>query len=396
MIIFVMGVSASGKTTVGKLLASELKVPFFDADDFHPEANLKKMASGKALNDEDRKGWLSTLNALAKKEAKAIITCSALKESYRNILKEDLDKAVHFVYLKGSYELIYDRMIEREGHMMPVSLLQSQFDALEEPSAAITVSIELSPQEITEKIMSELSPKSDFGLIGLGVMGKSLCRNLINNEVKLAMYNRHIDGVEERVAANFKEEYALDSAAAFDDLRQFVEALNTPRKIMLMVSAGPAIDHIVQDLIPLLDAGDIIIDGGNSHYSDTKRRIDSLAEHNLHFIGTGVSGGEEGALKGPSIMPGGHSDAYEQVKPFLERIAAKDKAIAITPDLKSSALTFGPTFSTLLKSTVPIELESLVFISSINCGSFEFCFSNLTTKSVSLPKFFTETSPRFI
>lgn len=325
MIIFVMGVSASGKTTVGKLLASELKVTFFDADDFHPEANLKKMASGKALNDEDRKGWLITLNVLAKKEAKAIITCSAIKESYRNILKEDLDKVVHFVYLKGSYELIYDRMIEREGHMMPVSLLQSQFDALEEPSAAITVSIELSPQEITEKIMSELSPTSDFGLIGLGVMGKSLCRNLINNEVKLAMYNRHIDGVEERVAANFKEEYTLDSAAAFDDLRQFVQALNTPRKIMLMVSAGPAINHIVQDLIPLLEAGDIIIDGGNSHYYDTKRRIDSLAKHNLHFIGTGVSGGEEGALKGPSIMPGGHSDAYEQVKPFLERITAKDK-----------------------------------------------------------------------
>lgn len=123
MIIFVMGVSASGKTTVGKLLASELKVTFFDADDFHPEANLKKMASGKALNDEDRKGWLITLNVLAKKEAKAIITCSAIKESYRNILKEDLDKVVHFVYLKGSYELIYDRMIEREGHMMPVSLL---------------------------------------------------------------------------------------------------------------------------------------------------------------------------------------------------------------------------------------------------------------------------------
>ena len=151
-----MGVSASGKTTIGKLLASKLSFPFFDADDFHPESNLKKMASGQALDDTDRAGWLKTLNNLAKKEPKAIITCSALKESYRTILRDDMNKEVHFVYLKGSYELIYDRMIEREGHMMPVSLLQSQFDTLEEPNSAITVSIELSPQEITEKIISEL------------------------------------------------------------------------------------------------------------------------------------------------------------------------------------------------------------------------------------------------
>jgi 6-phosphogluconate dehydrogenase len=190
---------------------------------------------------------------------------------------------------------------------------------------ALTVSVELNPQEIIERIMNTLKPSCDFGLIGLGVMGKSLCRNLINNNVKLAMYNRHIDAVEERVAEDFKKEFQLNTAQAFDDLGLFVESLNTPRKIMLMVSAGPAIDRVVEDLIPLLNAGDIIIDAGNSHYSDTKRRMEFLKQQNIQFIGTGVSGGEEGALKGPSIMPGGDPDAYAEVKPFLEAISARDK-----------------------------------------------------------------------
>jgi 6-phosphogluconate dehydrogenase len=320
-----MGVSASGKSTIGKLLASELRFPFFDADDFHPEYNIKKMASGQALNDLDREGWLLELNDLARREPNAIIACSALKEAYRILLRKDLSKEVHFVYLKGSYEQIYDRMTEREGHMMPVSLLQSQFDTLEEPSDALTVSVSLTPETIIKQIMNEINPKCDFGLIGLGVMGKSLCRNLINNDVKLAMYNRFVAGVEEGVAADFKQAYNLDSSAAFEDLEQFVESLNTPRKIMLMVSAGPAIDHIIEELVPLLDEEDIIIDGGNSHYSDTKRRMEYLNKEGVHFIGTGVSGGEEGALKGPSIMPGGNQQAYEQIKPFLEAIAAKDK-----------------------------------------------------------------------
>ena len=325
MIIFVMGVSASGKTTIGQLLSKELRFPFYDADDFHPDANLKKMASGRALDDSDRTDWLLALNALTKRVSNAVVACSALKESYRKLLTDNLDRDFHFVYLKGTYDQIYDRMIEREGHIMPVSLLQSQFDTLEEPLNALTVSVELNPQEIIERIMNRLNPSCDFGLIGLGVMGKSLSRNLINNNVKLAMYNRHIDDLEERVAEDFKKEYQLNTAKAFDDLGLFVESLNTPRKIMLMVSAGPAIDHIVEDLIPLLNAGDIIIDGGNSHYSDTKRRMEYLEQQNIQFIGAGVSGGEEGALKGPSIMPGGHPNAYAEVKPFLEAIAAKDK-----------------------------------------------------------------------
>ncbi|MDP5139596.1 MAG: NAD(P)-binding domain-containing protein, partial [Spirosomaceae bacterium] len=171
--------------------------------------------------------------------------------------------------------------------------------------------------------MSELK---EFGLIGMGVMGTSLARNLANNGFKLALYNRYEKGVEEQVATKaIADHEELASAAGFEDLKQFVAAQSTPRKIFLMIKAGPVTDYVINDLAPLLDKGDIIIDGGNSLYKDTERRIKELKEKGLHFIGTGVSGGERGALEGPSIMPSGDAEAYEIVAPYLTKIAAKDK-----------------------------------------------------------------------
>ncbi|MFD2822142.1 NADP-dependent phosphogluconate dehydrogenase [Lacinutrix iliipiscaria] len=167
---------------------------------------------------------------------------------------------------------------------------------------------------------------SEFGLFGLGVMGKSLCRNLANNGFKIAMFNRHVDGIEVDVAKNFKAEHPeLSEADAFDDISAFVNALETPRKIMLMVNAGKTIDYVIEDLLPHLSENDILIDGGNSNYKKTKERYEYLKSKGIHFIGTGVSGGEEGALKGPSIMPSGDLEAYNNVKPFLEKISAKDQ-----------------------------------------------------------------------
>lgn len=167
---------------------------------------------------------------------------------------------------------------------------------------------------------------SEFGLFGLGVMGKSLCRNLANNGFKIAMFNRHVDGVEVDVAKNFKAQHPeLSEVAAFDNISAFVNALETPRKIMLMVNAGKTIDYVIEDLLPHLSVGDILIDGGNSNYKKTKERFEYLKSKGIHFIGTGVSGGEEGALKGPSIMPSGDQEAYNNVKPFLEKISAKDQ-----------------------------------------------------------------------
>lgn len=327
--IFIIGVSGVGKSTIGELASNELSIPFFDGDDYHPKENVKKMAQGQPLTDEDRYEWLINLNQLARKQIQqnsCIIACSALKESYRDLLKKDIETQIKWIFLNGSFEQISDRLKQRKGHFMPLSLLKSQFESLEIPIDAQVIDISKSPNKITGKIVNDLMKKSEFGLIGLGVMGKSLARNLASKNITLSLFNRHVINLEENIALNFIESHSeLSSALAFDNLTAFVNSLQTPRKIMLMVNAGNPVDDIIDKLTPLLSENDVIIDGGNSHYSDTQRRIDTLHKHKLHFIGAGISGGEEGALKGPSIMPGGNLSAYKMAKPFLESIAAKDQ-----------------------------------------------------------------------
>ncbi len=327
-VIYIMGVSGVGKSTIGIMLANEMNIPFFDGDDYHSKKNVDKMSSGKALNDDDRHGWLVTLNELAKTQLKknsCVIVCSALKKKYRELLSDGIENQTKWVHLSGTFETIYNRMNARKNHFMPSDLLKSQFDTLEIPVNAISVDVKLTPEEIIKQIKEELMDKSEFGLLGLGVMGKSLCRNLANNGFKISMFNRHVNGVEENVALNFRNEHKeLSLALPFDDLKEFVNSIQKPRKIMLMVNAGKTVDIVIDDLLPHLSDGDIIIDGGNSNYNKTKERFEYLQSKKIHFIGTGVSGGEEGALKGPSIMPSGNKDAYNLVKPFLEKIAAKD------------------------------------------------------------------------
>jgi len=156
LVYIIMGVSGCGKSTIGELLAKKLEIPFFDGDDFHPEANVTKMANGIPLNDEDRKGWLQSLNDLIieHKVNGVVIACSALKEKYREQLKKDIEDKMVFVYLAGSFDEISIRLKERKNHYMPIDLLKSQFDILEPPKEAISVSILLSPEEIVSKIIS--------------------------------------------------------------------------------------------------------------------------------------------------------------------------------------------------------------------------------------------------
>lgn len=159
MVYVLMGVSGCGKTTVGKKLAGDLNLPFYDADDFHPEDNVNKMESGVPLNDDDRYPWLEILSEnIAKwnRSKGAVLACSALKKSYRDHLRKGNQDRVTFIYLKGARELIYHRLKNREEHYMPSSLLDSQFETLEEPEHAITISVDSDPENIIIEIMNHL------------------------------------------------------------------------------------------------------------------------------------------------------------------------------------------------------------------------------------------------
>jgi carbohydrate kinase (thermoresistant glucokinase family) len=160
-VIFIMGVSGSGKTTIGKKLSEKTGIPFFDADDFHSLYNREKMKKGQPLTDEDRQAWLLSLNKLAKEHTVkkgAIIACSALKEKYRDLLDNGISADIHWVFLKGGYDLILERMKVRKNHYMPPGLLQSQFDILELPANAIEIDIREDADKITSKLMSALFP----------------------------------------------------------------------------------------------------------------------------------------------------------------------------------------------------------------------------------------------
>jgi 6-phosphogluconate dehydrogenase len=164
-----------------------------------------------------------------------------------------------------------------------------------------------------------MSADSRIGLTGLAVMGANLARNIAHHGIPIAVHNRTTAKTE-----TFMSEHGDEGPiAGTDSTEEFVAAIAKPRAIMVMVKAGPPVDAVIEDLVPHLDEGDLIIDGGNSHFLDTRRRVRDLQEKGLRFLGTGVSGGEEGALKGPSIMPGGSPEAYGLVDETFEAIAAQ-------------------------------------------------------------------------
>ena len=163
--------------------------------------------------------------------------------------------------------------------------------------------------------------KYDFGLVGLGVMGRNFILNVADNNFKA--YGYDLD--QEKVTALQEEGGNLEKVNATSDLETFINALQLPRKIMLLVPAGKIVDNVIESLLPLLNKDDLIIDGGNSLFTDTDRREAHLKTKGIHFFGAGVSGGAKGARKGPSIMPGGSREAYKEVQPIFEAVSAKYK-----------------------------------------------------------------------
>ena len=160
---------------------------------------------------------------------------------------------------------------------------------------------------------------SDFGLIGLAVMGQNLVLNVESRGFQVSVYNRTTSTMTDFIEGEAKGR----NVHGFETIEEFVGSLARPRKVMIMVKAGPAVDAVIEQLVPLLDEGDLIIDGGNSLYTDTERRCVEVAEKGLNFLGAGVSGGEEGALKGPSIMPGGPEESWKIIEPVFTAIAAR-------------------------------------------------------------------------
>ncbi|MEA2012088.1 MAG: NADP-dependent phosphogluconate dehydrogenase, partial [Verrucomicrobiota bacterium] len=161
--------------------------------------------------------------------------------------------------------------------------------------------------------------KADIGIVGLAVMGENLILNMESKGFTVAAFNRTVAKVDAFVEGRAKGKNIIGCRS----IEELVANLERPRKIMIMIKAGAPIDAFIEQVIPFLEKGDIVIDGGNSHFPDTIRRTEYLKEKGLLYIGTGVSGGEEGALKGPSIMPGGHPDAWKSVKPIFQACAAK-------------------------------------------------------------------------
>jgi 6-phosphogluconate dehydrogenase len=164
-----------------------------------------------------------------------------------------------------------------------------------------------------------MANKSIFGIIGLGTMGRNLLLNIADHHFDVAGHDKD----QTKIDLLKNESSGKKNVNGFVQVNEFIESLQKPRAIMLLVPAGKIVDSVIQELTPLLDKGDLIIDGGNSHFTDTNRRVEELKSKGIHFFGMGISGGEEGARKGPSMMPGGDEQAYKVVQPIFEAVAAK-------------------------------------------------------------------------
>ncbi|WP_406709923.1 NADP-dependent phosphogluconate dehydrogenase [Trueperella pyogenes] len=344
--VVVMGVSGSGKTTVAGILQDRWGWQLAEADDFHPQSNIDKMHSGIPLTDYDRWPWLETIRTWMTEHEEAgrstIVTCSALKKTYRDVLRRGAARVI-FMHLDGDHALLASRLATRTDHFMPSSLLDSQFATLEQlqpDELGAVIDIAGTPAQIATTIERKIelmtSPGrmpegsaavsvsragvavADVGVYGLGTMGSALARNLAGH-FTTAVMNVDSARTDRFMALHGSEGDFVATASS----AEFIAALRRPRKILLVVTAGVAVDSVIAQLSAYLESGDIVVDMGNSHFEDTRRREALLRQRGIRFVGCGISGGERGALNGPALMVGGTAAAWEQLKPILEPIAAR-------------------------------------------------------------------------
>ena len=316
-VIVMMGVCGCGKTTVAEHLAAKLGLKSAEADDFHPQANIAKMSAGIPLTDDDRWPWLDTLAAWIDERIAAgepaVVTCSALKKAYRDRLRRD---GVVFVYMKGSFDEVLDRLSHRQGHFMKPNMLQSQFDILEEPGAdEVHVDVEIghdtTPEQECDAVIGALkrggfaagAGRMAMGMIGLGRMGGNMVRRLRAGGHTIVGFDMN-----------------PESGRDVDSLESLVAALPAPRVAWIMVPSGKPTDSTVERLGELLEPGDIVIDGGNSKYTEDREHAAALAEHGIGFLDCGVSGGVWGAERGYALMVGGSDETYAKVLPIFETL----------------------------------------------------------------------------
>jgi 6-phosphogluconate dehydrogenase len=338
MIVAVMGVAGSGKSTVGAMLARAMGCPFLDADSLHSTANVAKMSRGIALTDDDRAPWLAAIHArlldAARSGRSLVVACSALKQSYRNALAEGI--AITWVYLKGSAELIRSRLQQRDGHYMKADLLACQFEALEEPSDAIIVDVSQSPEVIVEQVLGELRQRArgdgrpdeptvsarrdgdpgggtmQIGVIGLGRMGAGIAQRLLRGHHAVVGFD---------VTRAQVEQIVQTGAAGARSVEDLLGQLTPPRTVWVMVPHGAPTLTTIETLLPLLTPDDIVVDGGNSRYTDSMAHAARCREHGVHFLDVGVSGGVWGFTEGFNLMIGGPREAFSRLEPVFQTLA---------------------------------------------------------------------------
>lgn len=337
MIVVVMGVAGSGKSTIGALLARQLRWRFLEGDRLHSPVNVEQMARGIPLTDAQRGPWLGAIHKEIREAFEhgvdLVVACSALKARYREQLAGDIP--VTWVYLKGSPDLIRARLQDRASHFMAAAMLESQLEALEEPLTALVVDISLPPQDIVNRIIAgvrraaEEHTSMQIGMIGLGRMGGNMVRRLARGGHRCVVFDT-VQGARDGLVG--------DGVVAAASIEHLAAALEPPRVVWLMLPAL-AVDGALADLLPHLQAGDTVVDGGNTHYIDDIRRTRELAGRGMQFVDVGVSGGVWGLERGYCLMIGGPEEAVARLEPIFRVLAPGTDAAAPTPGRREDGRT---------------------------------------------------------